>query len=119
MSVSYRLVNFSKEQIISFAHLPVSTKNEICGHFVSAKIVSLYMLDNIGDEISFVSDQCDEINWKLSVPTASVNSYQDVTEVYLCKAESIGIIKGRRKDILDNDEPHVFLWRFDCDGSDL
>ena len=112
MSVGYILANLTKNQIVSFEHLPVSTKDEICGSPVAAKIVSLFLIENAGDEISFAPDQAAAGNWPLRVPETDLRSYEDVTAKYIDRAEELGYISGRSKDVFDSSEPEIFVWNF-------
>jgi hypothetical protein len=73
MSVSYELINGTKQERISFIHLPACTKNELVGCDISASLTTLYMLENIGDNIYFLSDQNNR----------EINSYPDVTFEYI------------------------------------
>lgn len=71
------------------------------------------MLENLGDEVTFFPDQYYEKDWNLCISFDEVKNFDDVTEEYINKAEKLAYIKGRIKDILDEDEPEIFLWRFD------
>ena len=113
MGVGYRLVNTTKKEIIKYLNLPVEKKGEICSSHVASKITTLYLLENMGDNISFVPDQYNEKDWPLSETKSSdLDDYLEVTEVWLTKAESGGYISGRTKEIIDEDEPELFVWRF-------
>lgn len=60
MSVGYFLVNYSKKELLSFSHIDASTARELAGNPVSAAITTWYMLQNVSDSISFLSDTYDE-----------------------------------------------------------
>ena len=50
MGVGYILVNGTKQELISFAHLPVNTMREIAGNSVSASVTAWYLLNNPATE---------------------------------------------------------------------
>jgi hypothetical protein len=113
MGVGYKLVNVTKKEIVRFFNLPVEKRGEICLHHVASKIVTMYMIDNMGNEISFVPDQYYEEDWPLRVGMDEVKGYREVTEELLQKAEKEGFIKGRKKVFVFEDDPNMFYWEFD------
>lgn len=56
MSTYFYLVNHSKKQIVSFDNLPVTTIKEIASNPVSSAIVTWYLYENLGDNITFISE---------------------------------------------------------------
>ncbi|MDF1837982.1 MAG: hypothetical protein P1V35_08940, partial [Planctomycetota bacterium] len=50
------LINYTKREQIQFIHIPATKKNELVGCPSATMITTRYMLDNLGDQISFVSD---------------------------------------------------------------
>ncbi len=56
MGTDFCLVNRSKKERITFAHLPCTKSREITGNPVCAAIVTYYLIENAGDEIFFVSE---------------------------------------------------------------
>ena len=115
MSVGYQLVNITKHELISFRHLPVEKKSEICSNNTASKLVTLYLIENIGDEISFFPDQFKSEEWNLRVSISEIMSYKDVTSSYIDKAEHEGFLSNREKVVIDEDDPELFYWRFDSD----
>ena len=78
MSVGYILVNQTKKERISFIHIPATTAKELAGNPVSAAIIAWYMLENLGDNISFVSDTYDD--WPFSGDHIQLSEYTDMTD---------------------------------------
>ena len=115
MSVGLILVNITKKEKLCFAHLPFSTRGEILGNPIGTQIISLYLIENMGDHISFVLDQYNDDEWSLEVSDDMVfsNAYKDVTEELLDLAEKEKIIPKRRKEIFDKNDPDVLIWEFD------
>jgi hypothetical protein len=56
MGVEYILVNETKKEMISFAHLNGSKMRELSGNPAQSAIITWYLLNNQGDQIQFVSD---------------------------------------------------------------
>ena len=56
MGAEYILVNESKKEIITFAHLNGAKMKELVGNAAQSAIVTWYLLNNQGDQIQFVSD---------------------------------------------------------------
>ena len=60
MGVEYELVNFTKKERISYAHLAGSKMRELAGNPAQAAITTWYLINNQGDNIQFVSDTYDD-----------------------------------------------------------
>lgn len=112
MSVNYSLINETKKERITFSKLPTSTKNEIVRNGVSARIVTFYLINNLGDIIRFAPDVYEDNEWPLDVTGAESCKFTEVTQKWVDIAESDGIISGRFKEELSDDEPELFYWRF-------
>jgi len=105
MSVGLELVNASRKEIISFAHLPVNTKSEIIRNPVSASIVTWYLAEHQGDEIQFVSDTYDDWPFSLGIKS-DLYLFKDVTDKYLNTLISLGVLKDNGFEFQDPDEPN-------------
>ncbi len=104
MSVGYSLVNVSKRQIISFAHIPASTVRELAGNPVAAAISTWYLLQNQGNAIAFVSDTYDD--WPF--PTGGrddLSEYEDVTDTIVNSLVEAGILADEGIAWADPAEP--------------
>lgn len=113
MSVNCSLINESKKEWISFHKLPASTRGEIIRNGVSSRIVTLYLMENQGDRIRFISDEIyDSECWPLDVSREELFDFKEVTLAWLDKAEGEGFISGRWKDTLSEWEQDLYYWRF-------
>ncbi len=54
MAVGYELVNFTRREVLTFAHIPASTKLELAGNAAAAAMSTWYMLECAGDQMAFV-----------------------------------------------------------------
>ncbi len=98
MGTTFEIVNYTKKELISFSHLPVSKKKEICGNPVSSAIVSWYLINNRGDNIHFLSE--------FEVNTESEHfEYIDVTDQMILELVENGILKDNGMDWVDEDDP--------------
>lgn len=104
MGVGYQLVNQTKQERVSFSHLPVDKKREIVGNPVAAALVTWYLLENQGDEIQFVSDTYDEWPFK-SGPKGDVFNYSDQTEALISALITAGILQDNGIEYEDEDDP--------------
>lgn len=109
MGVEYILVNQSKREMISFAHLNGSKMRELVGNAAQSAIVTWYLLNNQGDEIQFVSDTYEDWPFK-DGRKADVGSYPDKTDEVLDVLIAQNILKDIGMLYVDDDEPHnVFI----------
>ncbi|WP_437569168.1 hypothetical protein [Sorangium sp. So ce542] len=109
MGVGYQLVNWSRRERISFAHLPVNTRREICGNPVSASIVAWYLATRQGDEVQFVPDQGE---WPF--PHGSFEealTYIDVTDLVIQELIGAQILRDDGIEWADTDEPDAVYIR--------
>ena len=110
MSVGYLLVNATKQETIDFSHLPVNTLREIYSNPVTAIVVSWYMANNLGDEISFISDTYGE--WPfISCKGDLLPSFEDRTEFVINRLIELGIIIDNGMLYQDEDEPETVFVR--------
>ena len=56
MGVFYSLVNFDRQYILSYDRLPVGKYRELVANPAAAALTTAYLLDHLGDRISFVRD---------------------------------------------------------------
>ncbi len=107
MSVGYVLVNYSRSEVIGFAHVSVSTKNEISGNSVAAAITTWYLLEHAGDSVAFVSDTHGD--WPFpSGSSADLASYKDVTDQTIDLLVAAGIIRDDgRETFLDDPDSYI------------
>ena len=110
MSVGYELVNLTRGEVISFAHLPVNSKPEIVGHPVSSAIVTWYLLQHQGDDIQFVSDSHEDWPFKTGA-RGDVGSFIERTDEVIEKLISIGILEDRGLSFQDEDDPDNIYMR--------
>jgi hypothetical protein len=107
MGVYYYLVNQSKKEIISFCHIPAWKKRELAGNPISAAIVTWYMLENIGDTISFIGDTDDRWPFK-NGSVIDLREYSEVTDKIVDGLIKASIIKDEGRLVIDDDEPEFY-----------
>jgi hypothetical protein len=110
MGVGYTLVNYTKKEMVMFSHIPAEKARELAGNPISATMTTWYLLQNLGDEISFVSDTYDD--WPF--PNGSkedMNHYQEVTEQLVDSLINVGILKDEGKEWADEEEPELIYMR--------
>ena len=75
------MVNLDKEEFISFSRVDTGTKKrELAGTIVASNIVTWYLLQNIGDRISFIDDITESpILFGSLYSRSTFATYQDVT----------------------------------------
>jgi hypothetical protein len=106
MSVEYTLVNQTKKEVISFAHLNGSKIKELAGNPAQSAIATWYLLNNSGDDIQFVSDTYDDWPFK-SGNKQDLNCYPDRTNEVLSTLIENGILKDNGYLYIDQDEPNT------------
>ena len=109
MGVQYELVNFSKSEKITFAHLNGNKKHELAGNPAQSSIVTWYLLNNQGCDIQFVSDSYDD--WPFpSGNRSDLESYRDVTLPIIDELIAHNILKDNGVLFEDEHEPDkVFI----------
>ena len=104
MGVTYSLVNHTKREYINFTNLGTWKMSEIASIPASSVLTTWYMLNNLGDEISFVTDCQGE--WPFSSGTrADLSSYPDVTDPILDELLEQGILRDNGLLCEDYDLP--------------
>jgi len=109
MGVGYTLVNHTKKELIGFGHIPAKKARELAGNSVSAAIVTWYMLENLGDNIAFVSDTYDD--WPFPGERNELSMYDDVTDLVVTSLVNAEILVDERIAWADEDEPDVIYMR--------
>ena len=109
MGVWYWLVNYTKREQVMFTHIGASTKFELAYNPASSAITTWYLLENIGDRISFVSDTYDD--WPFLVGSRDdLSSYQDVTDQVAKALLENGILSDHGMVFVDEDDPdHIYI----------
>ena len=103
MGVGYELVNFSRKEFISYAHIPVLKQCELAGNPVSAAITTWYLLEHLGDQISFISDSDED--WPFPGSRDEFRSYQDKTDAVVDQLVNAGILTETSREWEDTDNP--------------
>lgn len=106
MGIEYRLINQTKKELISFAHLNGAKTKELAGNVAQSSIVTWYMLNNMGDDIQFVSDSGNEWLFNSGVKAESAE-YKDQTEAILAQLIDAGILKDNGYLFIDEYEPET------------
>jgi hypothetical protein len=101
------LVNFSRSEIIGFAHIPASTKKELAGNPVAAAITTWYLLEHVGDSINFVSDTYDDWPFPDGSP-ADLANYNDVTESTVESLVTAGVLRDDGRETYQ-DDPNSYM----------
>lgn len=104
MGVGYQLVNATKKEYILFAHINASTLRELAGNEASGAITTWYLLKNIGDEISFVSDSGGEWPFR-SGSRSDFLHYSEVTGRVVNELMIENILRDFGDIYVDSDEP--------------
>jgi hypothetical protein len=107
----------TKKERLSWSHLSINSKQEILHSPVGRALVTGYVLDNTGDSIVFVPELV-ELGWPEGLDNKTLRSFSDVTEAQLEKLEKQGLLTGRRKRIID-EEQNAYVWDFDQDSGAL
>ena len=122
MGALYRLVNHSKREVVSFAHIGAGTRNELAGNPVAAAITTRYLQDHAGDAVAFVSDTYDD--WPfLSGSRDELATYTDMTDDVVESLLETGVLVDEGREYLFDDEPEVYtrrlrnVWFEDSDPS--
>ena len=100
MGTTYTLVNETKKECITYAHLPASGAREIAGCPAAASISTWYLLRNLGDTIRFVSDQD---------PMRDPSSYDEVTDQMVDQLISEGTLRDDGYIYQDEDDPEAIF----------
>jgi hypothetical protein len=109
MGVGYTLVNQTKKEQIGFIHIPASKALELAGNPVSAAILAWYMLENLGDQISFVSDTYGD--WPFPGDRNQLSEYTDMTDIVVSALIDARILVENGIAYADKDEPDTIYLR--------
>ncbi len=110
MGVGYSLVNHTKREVVDFAHIPASKKRELAGNPAASAITTWYLLENAGDDISFVSDTYED--WPFPEGSKEdMQSYPDVTDRIVDVLIANGILSDHGRSYVDPDDPDVVYER--------
>ena len=110
MGVGYILVNNTKREQISFMHISASSRLELAGNPVAAAITTWYLIDNLGDEIAFITDTHGDWPFR-SGSKDDLHQYREVTGRIVEDLLVCGILKDYGKDHVDKDEPDLVYTR--------
>ena len=116
MGTEYILVNQTKKELISFAHLNGSKKYELVINTGQSEIVTWYLLENQGDQIQFVSDTYGE--WPFSIGNRNdLSGYMDKTEDILNKLIEENVLNIKGYLYQDDDEPDdIYILKIEKHG---
>ena len=104
MGVTYILVNQTKRETVAYDHVRASKKRELAGNGAASAITTWYLLENLGDRISFVSDE--DRGWPFPAGSrAELASYVDVTQRIVEDLLRNQILEDRGYAFVDPDEP--------------
>lgn len=104
MGVQYYLVNQTKKEMITFAHLSGSKKRELAGNGPQSAIVTWYLLENQGDKIQFVSDTYNEWPFE-SGCIDDLSNYPDQTDQVVSDLIDQGVLEDNGMLFVDDEEP--------------
>lgn len=106
MGILYQLVNQTRRERISFAHLPTGKAKELAGYPTSAAITTWYLLKHSGDAIAFVGD--DGMSWPFATGAVTdLQDYPDVMESVIGELIGVGIVRDDGLLWSDDDEPET------------
>ena len=104
MGVGYILVNETKKEMISFAHLCGNKMKELVGNPAQSAITTWYLLSNQGDHIQFISDTYDD--WPFGTGDRDLAwSHQDKTDDIIQILMEENILQDNGMLYIDEDEP--------------
>jgi hypothetical protein len=101
------LWNATKREHVSFHHVGASTKREVAGNPASAAIVTWYLAQNVGDQISLQAE-CDEGEVPNSVYAEAVRHPNRVEQVVAALIEA-GILKDEGFHFRDEKDPQAYV----------
>ncbi|WP_239714812.1 hypothetical protein [Paenibacillus sp. 19GGS1-52] len=96
MGVTYQLINLSKKEVINYSHLPASKLRGIVGNPVSSAITTWYLINNIGDTITFLSE--------LDESPQDIEHYKEVTDRIINELIQNQILKDEGLMYVDKDD---------------
>lgn len=110
MSAGYTLVNFTRREVITFAHVDAASARELAGNEASSAITTWYLLRRAGDAVSFVSDTYND--WPFESGSKSdIQGYADVTRSVIEELLAEGILADYGFTYVDESEPETVFIR--------
>ncbi|MEJ0084417.1 MAG: hypothetical protein WDO72_01935 [Pseudomonadota bacterium] len=101
------LWNATKREHVSFHHVGASTRREVAGNSVSAAIVTWYLIQNVGDDISLHA-QWDEHEVPNPVYSEAVLNPDRMDHVVAALINA-GILKDEGFNFRDDEDPQVYV----------
>lgn len=110
MSSEYILVNQTKKEVISFAHLNGAKARELAGNSAQSAIVTWYLLENQGDQIQFVTDSGED--WPFETGSKRESwLYPDKTNEIIDALILLGVLSDSGFLYVDEEEPDTVYVR--------
>jgi len=110
VGIGYCLINKTKQEMISYCHLPASTAKELTGNSVTSAITTWYLIKNSGDEIGFVPDQYREDDWPYKdITWKHIKNYNDLTDSIIHELIEMKILVDNGIEIFDKNEPDIYI----------
>ncbi len=107
MGVTYRLVNYTKKEQISFIHIGAFKARELAGNPASAAMTTWYLLQHLGDAISFVTYDFDD--WPFPEGTQEdLNDYPNVEDQIVEQLIEQKILVDEGRGVYREDEPDIY-----------
>ncbi len=106
MGVQFSLVNLDKKETITFFRINTGTKfNELIGNQIAGCITNYYLLNNIGDRISFVDDT-NPIKrlFNQELGSSNFDNFEDVTDKIIEKLKEMDFIAEFEPIVINEDE---------------
>jgi hypothetical protein len=103
------LWNSTKRERIAFEHVAASTPREVTGNPAAAAIVTWYLIQNAGDEISLLADG--KVPPGLNCTYSDALKLPDRTEAVVSALIAEGILKDAGFQYQDEDEPDTVFVR--------
>lgn len=106
MGTWYTLINIDKKEKISFSNIDTGLKlRELSGTAIAGSIVTFYLLNNIGDRISFINDSDEKFllfgeNFKWN----DFAEYREVTDEVVSMLLEQGVYKQEDRIIVDKED---------------
>ncbi|ULO08526.1 hypothetical protein H1230_06885 [Paenibacillus sp. 19GGS1-52] len=101
MGATYQLMNLSKKEVINYSHLPASKLTEIVGNPVASAITTWYLINNIGDTITFLSE--------LDESPQDIEHYKEVTDRIINDLIQNQILKDEGLMYVDEDDSSIYI----------
>lgn len=110
MGLGFVLVNHTRAEVVSYAHLPASKARELAGNPITAAVTTWYLLQHRPDRVAFVSDT--EGDWPFpSGSPADLHLYTDVTEQVIGELVAAKVLRDDGIAWADETEPQTVYMR--------